>query len=218
MSDSTHAAPSIVPSPDPSVITTAQIDKVRAELRADYTDKIAALGTILDTRLDAMDQASVILSENVNRVPTLLDREVLRVIDMLKRSEELMTEKFAAVAQQFKERDIRFDQDKAASATAISAALSALKELIALQNSNTTKQVDSILALLASTNTALNDKVGVINGRLDRGDGGHSAGAAYLTTGLAVAAIIVSLGIGVFSLAGRGSVTEMLPASAVTPR
>jgi len=213
-SPSTTRTPDIIPNPDPSVITTAQIDKVRVELRADYRDKIAALQEILSTRLDAMDKASIILAENVNRVPTLLDREVLRVVDMLKRSEELTNEKFAGVAQQFKERDTRSDQDKAVSSTAISAALSALKELIALQNTNTTKQVDSILALLASTNNALNDKVAVINGRLDRGEGGSKAGAANLATAISIGAVVVSIIIGGFSIMSRTSPVVEYPVPA----
>jgi type VI protein secretion system component VasK len=185
---------------DPTALTTAQL------LR-----ELVSLREIVETRLNAIDKATQLFQENLMRVPTDTDKQIAHL-------KSLHDEKFAAVSQQFKDRDIRSDQDKQVASTAVTAALQAQKDLIALQNSNTTKQVDSILALLASTNTALNDKVGVINGRLDRGDGGHSAGAAYLTTGLAVAAIIVSLGVGVFSLAGRGSVTEMLPASAVTPR
>jgi hypothetical protein len=235
MATETDLPRSLVPIPDPTAITTQQIASTKQELREEFRALLAVSQTLsaserntLIVRLDAMDKASVILSENITRVPTLLDREITRVVDMLARSEQLMDEKFTAVAQQFRERDIRSDQDKSASGTAISAALSSLKELIALQNTansaaigksdaSTIKQMDGIVALLASNNNALNDKISVINGRLDRGEGGNSAHSASTATMISIAAVAVALFVGLFTVFGSHQSGSTLVSPAVVP-
>lgn len=205
-------APSIVPSPDPSALTTASLNQAKAELKDDYRDRLASLHLILATRLDAMDKAAILLAESVNRVPTLLDREIGRL-------QSLAEEKVLGIEKQFRERDIRAAaaetaQKESASAasiaaqTAVNAALQAQKEAAAAQNESNAaaitkseasaiKQMDGILALLASNNNALNDKITVINGRLDRGEGGHSAFSANLSTGISIIAVLITLMIGV---------------------
>ncbi len=81
-----------VPIPDPSTITTQQINRAKDESRAEVSSALKALTSIfeakldaIDVRLDSMDKAAMVLSDNVTRVPTLLDREIARVLDLLKR-------------------------------------------------------------------------------------------------------------------------------------
>lgn len=157
------SAPSIVPSPDPSTLTTEQL---RHEL--------GSLLKLVETRLDGYDKANTILADNVNRVPTLLDREILRIT-------QLFDEKFSsaksdlgaitiAMNTRFDERDVRGRASETAASTAIAAALAALKEMIALQNTanaaaisksevGTTKEIDNIKLILANSAKTTDDKI-----------------------------------------------------------
>lgn len=167
--------PDNVPSPDPSTLTTEQL---RHEL--------AGVLRLIETRLDGYDKANTILADNVNRVPTLLDREILRIT-------QLFDEKFAssrnevaaltiAMNTRFEERDVRGRASETAASTAIAAALAALKEMIALQNTanaaaisksevGTTKEIDNIKLILANTVKTTDDKISDMrtNRRLDVG-------------------------------------------------
>ena len=217
-----------IPVPDPSILTTEQINRTVEQIRVEFAAAITATSRLRDAqfetlrvRLDGMDKAAAVLSEGLSRTPSVLDRETARL-------EKLFAERFDSVALQFRERDVRSDQDKFAASTAINAALSALKEMIALQNTanaaaitkseaSTIKQMDGILALLASNNNALNDKIAVINGRLDRGEGGDKAHSSTTVTTIAIAAVIVSLFVGIFSIMNNRSSMIPTPATIVSP-
>src|ERR1700676_4764129 len=136
---------------------------------------LTSLRDVIETRLDAMDKAAQVLSENVNRVPTLLDRQIAQI-------KELFDQKFAGIQLQFDERDVRQKPAESAAVTAVNAALQAQKEAASAQNdanaaaitkseAATVKQIDGILALLASNTKATDEKIGVLSSRLDRGDG-----------------------------------------------
>lgn len=183
MSDTTERRgnpPLNLPSPDPSTLTTNQLHEAISNLRS-----------VFETRLNAMDKASEVLSENVNRVPTLLDRQIQQI-------KELHGEKFASVekqlagmisgiALQFEERDVRSKASETSASIAVAAALQAQKEAAAAQNdanaaaitkseASTVKQLDGIMALLASNTKAIDEKIASINGRLDRGEGANTGG------------------------------------------
>ena len=107
--------------------------------------EIANLRQLLETRLDAMDRASIVFSENLNRVPSVLDREISKI-------SVLTDEKFKAIeahfvlyegyaADRFSAADLRYQQlydasDKALAAaslaaqSAVSSALAAAKEAV----------------------------------------------------------------------------------------
>lgn len=201
-----------IPLPDPSVLTTQQMHR-----------EINALRDTFETRLAGMDKATALLGENVSRVPTDTDKQIRQL-------RELHDEKFEAglnarmamaigIQKQFDERDIRSAASEDAAKVAVNAALQAQKEAAAAQNSSntaaiaksevaTTKQIDSILALLASNNSALNDKMAAVNQRLDRGDGVHTGQAGNVTSILAIVAVMASVlgvGIALFNAAGRNN-------------
>lgn len=71
------------PRPDPTLLTTAQL---RQEL--------GALREIIESRLDGMDRATELLSETVNRTPTVIQTEISHV-------RELDSERFSGVSQRF---------------------------------------------------------------------------------------------------------------------
>ena len=151
------------PTPDPTALTTAQL------LR-----ELGALRELVFARLDAMDKATVVLSETVNRTPTVIQTEISHV-------RELLDEKFAGIAKQFAERDVRTEQAAKGGKEALDAALLAAKELVAQQNEanrgeaakteqNFTKQIDAQAA-----------RIDELKERIDRGEGSASGSAGQRT-------------------------------------
>ena len=135
------------PVPDPTLLTTQQLLREMASLRE-----------LVFTRLDGMDRATELLSETVNRTPTVIQTEIKHV-------RELENERFAGVAQQFQERDTRSEQAGKAAKDALDAALAAAAKAAEKTEQNFTKQIDNAL-----------DRIGEIKERLDRGEGGAAGG------------------------------------------
>lgn len=193
-----------IPSPDPSDATAAMMQR-----------EVDSLRQLLEARLDGIDRATVVFTDNLTRVPTEVDKQVGRL-------RELHDEKFIAatdvrskmadgIQKQFDERDIRSKASELSAQVAVSAALQAQKEAAAAQNDSnaaaitkseaaTTKQIDGILALLASNTKAIDEKITSINGRLDRGDGITANSRSSQTTNLSMAAIVVAVVVGGFSI------------------
>jgi hypothetical protein len=160
--------------PGPPYLTTE-------ELRRD----VSALREILQARLDGMDRATVVLSETVNRTPTAIQIAVRHL-------QELHSEKFEGIAQQFRERDVRTDQAAKASKEALDAALLAAKELVSQQNEanaqaadkaeqSTIKQIDQIGIRIDAMQTGYNDRLTELKERIDRGDGAEQGSAVQRT-------------------------------------
>lgn len=192
--------------PDPSTLTTEQL-----------RHEIAQLNKLIESRLDGYDRANSILAENVNRVPTLLDREILRIT-------QLFEEKFASAKNEitglalsmttrFEERDVRGRASEAAASTAIAAALSALKEMIALQNTansaaisksevGTTKEIDNIKLILLNAAKTTDDKMAALNARVDRGEGVTVGGSDVRTERRLDTGAIVGLVVGAAVIMG----------------
>lgn len=173
-------------------------------------EKIIALRDLLVTRIEAMDKASEIFAGNLNRVPTLLDREAARL-------EKLFEEKLAGVQMRFAEREARTNAAEAAakeataalsaaSAATVAAALQAQKEAsAATQQSNTeairkselgfTNEIAALKTLINATKEALTDSVSEIRSRIDRGEGSeHGHKEARTDTYSNVGAISLAIG------------------------
>lgn len=118
--EATHFRAPLIPVPDPSLRTTEQIDRA-VKARTDLA--VAQLDTIRQ-RLDDMDKANEILSANVTRVPTDVDKQVGSL-------KELHGVRFAAVDKQFELLEKQTIREGAANALALAAALSAQKEAAA---------------------------------------------------------------------------------------
>ncbi len=186
----------VVPNPDPSVMTTAQLDRTIVGL----TENISAKFEAITTRLDGMDKATTTLHEDMVRVPTILDREIksarelleskLEGIDKVNKEQHehltnVMNEKFARVDVLFVEGDKRTQQLSTANALALAAALQAAKEAVAEQNrSNTTaiaksetavsEQIKQMQVTFETGLRSTNEKIDDIKSRLDKGEGGLS--------------------------------------------
>ena len=179
---------------------------------------LAALRDVLETRLDGMDRASVLLHENMSRIPSDTDKQIAHV-------RQLHDQKFegvhsalaglsAGIQKQFDERDVRSKAAEDAAKVAVNAALQAQKEAAGAQNesnaaailkseSATVKQIDGILALLASSTKGTDEKIASINGRLDRGEGQSKGVGSALTVAMAVVATVIALGGLIVSFAAK---------------
>jgi hypothetical protein len=183
--DDPHDPGELLPRPDPTRLTT---DQLRREL--------SALREILTARLDAMDVATRLLSETVNRTPTQIQTEIMHVRELM--TEKLGSlggaadEKFNSISQQFRERDTRTDQAAKASKEALDAALLAAKELVSQQNEanaaaadkaeqSTIKQIDQIGIRIDTMQKALDDRLTELKERIDRGEGSTSGAAGQRT-------------------------------------
>jgi hypothetical protein len=159
------------PRPDPTHLTTQQL------LR-----ELSSLRELLFSRLDAMDKATVLLSETVNRTPTIVQTEISHV-------RELVDEQFRNVQGQFTERDTRMTLASKAAQEALDAALAAAAKAAEKTEQNFTKQIDNAL-----------DRIGEIKERIDRGEGsaagGETAGSntrLNINALIAAAAVVVAL-------------------------
>ena len=199
---------------DPTQLTTEQLLRELRHLR-----------DTIETRLSAMDKATELSNENFTRVPTDTDKQISHL-------KALHAEKFTGIQLQFHERDVRSAAAEDAAKVAVNAALQAQKEAAAAQNASnataiaksenaTLKQIDGILALLGSNNIALNDKITVINGRLDRGEGketGHTTTISSIIAISVAAAAIIGLAISFMgpSRSPPGSIAIAPPATVTT--
>jgi Fe2+ transport system protein B len=175
--------------------------------------EIASLKELIFTRLDAMDKAVTLFSDNLTRVPTSVDKQVGNL-------RELHDEHFARVAVQFEgiqlqfiERDTRTEKSAEDSKIAVDAALQAAKEAVGKQQESnslaiaksetaTTKQIDQINLNVQSINAALNDKIDDVRTRLTTIDGrGQGAFGAW---GVLVAVVAAAVGLGGLLISMRG--------------
>lgn len=178
------------PVPDPTLLTTQQL------LR-----ELAALRELVFTRLDGMDKATSLLSETVNRTPTVIQTEIKHV-------RELLEERFAGIDKQFHERDVRTEQAATASASALAAALQAAKEAVFEQAQaaakaaektelSFTKQIDQIQLQIKTIGDGFSDRIAELKERIDRGEGqasgSDSAGAVTRVNFGIVISVILAL-------------------------
>jgi hypothetical protein len=145
--------------PDPTTLTTQQIQR-----------EASALREAIEARLDGGDKAVVLLQTAFDRFPVVVSTSV-------KQLQELHQEKFDSIQVQFRERDTRTEQTSKDSKVAVDAALQAAKEAVGEQNKSsalaiakseaaTTKQIDQIGSIIATTTKSIDDKIDDMKERL----------------------------------------------------
>jgi hypothetical protein len=174
--------PSNIPIPDPSVITAQEIAKAKLELREEFKSAMNAEHALMDAlsirrhdvlaaRQTAKDEADKVLAENVNRFPTLLDREASRLEKLFEERLKSISAAFDGVQRQFDERDVRAQHDKQASETAISTAFQAAKEAVATQNDYTKSSMAKSEASFTKEIDNIKSRVDDLGRRQDKNDG-----------------------------------------------
>ncbi len=178
---------SVIPNPDPSAITSEAIDRRVDNIRsiidaringmekavevfqADLTrvptqlDRaIMGLRDVIDARLVSMDAALV-------RDRMLLDQLYDSVKDLTVRVGQLAQvtdQRFAGIAEQFKERDTRTDQRAGDTKLAVDAAFAAAKEATSKIEMGFTKSIDSQQAVQTAQTKATEDKISDLKDRM----------------------------------------------------
>jgi hypothetical protein len=164
-----------------AVVNREKIENTREQLHRETTTQVAQLRELLEARFDGMDRAIRLHAEIIDRVP--LERDLA-----IKHLAELHDEKFASIALQFAERDVRSEQATEGAKQALDAALLAQKELVAQQNeansaaaakaeASFTKQIDQIGTIIQTLEKALDARITELKERIDRGEGSTSGAA-----------------------------------------
>ena len=154
--------------------------------KAEMSGSINSLEALLVQRIAGLEQIMKMLDGVLKNAPgerdelrARLQNDIAIAVSGLR---ELHEERFAAIQQQFEERDVRGEQEKKASKEALAAALLAQKESVAQQNdANTTaatkseasftKQTDQLVILISTLEKSLTDRITELKERIDRGEG-----------------------------------------------
>jgi hypothetical protein len=197
------------PDPDPTVLTEARIERAEKAER-DYVDGQTG---ILAERLDAIDRATKLLSETVNRVPTDVTKEVMN-------HAQVTDERFGSIGTQFKERDIRSEREARDNEIRVNAAFAAQKEAASEQNKAnttaiakseqaTTETINKLAELVGATTNALAERVDDLKTRVvameARGNGvvvDRQEARSDRAAGVNLFAVIATTAVGTFIIAG----------------
>jgi hypothetical protein len=189
------------PRPDPTKLTTEQLDRETASIKLFFTmrvdevnkridlinqevlavprqlaEAIDHLQAMVETRLHGMDRATEILQEILDRIPRQMDEKITAL-------SKLHEEKFLSIQTQFRERDVRTEESSKDSKMAVAAALQAAKEAVGEQNkssalaiakseTSTTKQIDQLGMQVQAQSKNFDDKIADVKDRLTRIEGG----------------------------------------------
>lgn len=192
------------PVPDPTLLTTQQLMGAIAALKELFQtnheglkealeEQIAAMGDVIDTRLNGMDKAIELLQKTTDKTPEFVRDQVGQLRDLhgerfssigtgLMERDKRTLQSFDSINTQFAERDKRTEQLSLADKTAIAAALQAQKEAagatnesngaaLAKMENNFTKLIEQGQTLVQSVSRNLEDKINDLKSRLDRGEG-----------------------------------------------
>lgn len=142
----------LVPIPDPTALTAKLVASAIDDFRRE-----------IETRFNAMDKASNLLRDDYVRVPTLLDRAILNLRELLEGKIDRLgaetIERFLGVAAQFSERDTRTDQRAGDTKLAVDAAFAAAKEATAKIEAGFTKQIDGMSNVIDTKWRSSEDKI-----------------------------------------------------------
>jgi cation transport regulator ChaB len=205
------------PIPDPTVLTTEQLERAVKGTR-DYID--GQVG-IIEERLSGMDRATELLSSTVNRVPTDVDKQINHL-------RGLIDERFHSIETQFKERDTRSERESRDNKVAVDAAFAAQKEAASEQNKSntlaidkseraTTETINKLAELFKTSTDGLVDKIddiklrigaveATMTGVISRGTGSTDAktdSRAWIAIGVSVLFLIVAVAAAVAAYAAK---------------
>jgi len=155
-----------VPVPDPTQLTMdalqREITTIHRELEMRQVMRErehAALEKITETRLDAMDKATDLLSETVNRTPTEITKEITHLRGILDERLTSVDMRFLdadrLTSTQFKERDTRTEREARDNKLAVDAAFAAQEKQAVAQNEGNQLAIDKSEQSTAETINAL---------------------------------------------------------------
>ncbi len=199
---------SLIPIPDPSLLSTAALEREIKHLREIVTSEIVGRSNLVDRRFADMDKAIELLEtwrvtqrestaddveHGVRNVQSLIEAKLLDLVHQMAAMQ-------AAIDNQIHDQDRRFEQSKLDSKAAIDAALQAAKEAVGKTELVTDKQIAGIQVLIAANTKSSDDKLDALKDRFndDRNRvNGLQSGAAGVVTGgqQARAALYAAIGV-----------------------
>jgi cobalamin biosynthesis Mg chelatase CobN len=212
-----HPSPALpvswTPVPDPTLLTTAALQR-----------EVAALKELLLMRIDGIVGKQEDFLERLITVPVERDKQIGYLKEVLmtfaSEREKLVSERFNGVQRQFEERDTRSELWTRDNKLSVDAALTAAKELVNKQNeaftasiakseAATSKQIDQQGLLIQTSNSGLSGKIDDVKDRItalesEKRGGTESGdhGRSNLSIIVAIAAVVVSV-IALFFMAYR---------------
>ena len=159
------------PDPDPTLRTMQLVDKAIKSLKEELSTRFEAV----ETRFISMDKAATLLHDDYVRVPTLLDRAIANLRELvyseIEKFKHVDDERFSKIDIMFTERDKRSDQLATVNKTAIEAALQAAEKSGAKTELNTNESIKQLQVMFTTSINSLSDKINDVKSRLDRGEG-----------------------------------------------
>lgn len=176
------------PSPDPTALTTAALEREISAIRELFTALLAGMDTKFATRLDANDKAIALIQHAADKLPSDITVAVMHL-------QSLHEERFQRIDIQLRERDgqaelwrregqIAVNTALAASKEAVGAALQAAKEAVGKTEAAFTKSMDQLGIQTQTETRALDSKMGEMKDRLE---------AAIVATGARAEAAVAAL-------------------------
>jgi hypothetical protein len=162
--------PSVIPNPDPSVVTSEAIDRRVNTAIAVVVAQVEGMGRAIDARIDGMEKAVIVFQADLTRVPTQLDRAISALREVIetridgtdKEREALLKLVFLKIS----ELEARVKQHWDENGEALAAALASAKETTTKIEISFTKSIDAQEALIAAQNVAIGDKIGDLKDRV----------------------------------------------------
>lgn len=134
------------PIPDPTVLTTEQLNRAILAER----DFVKGQLQVLEERLAGIDRATELRLRDIVEIPRVVDEKVGNL-------QELAEEKFSSIQTQFLERDTRQEREARDNKVAVDAAFAAQKEAAAKQDEGNQKAIDKSERATAETIKTLAD-------------------------------------------------------------
>lgn len=171
------------PIPDPTVLTTQQLQREISGARELVEVRVIALRELLEARFVGADTTLQVMNDRLNH---LVDRGN----EAIGHLHSLHDEKFKSIQTQFLERDRRLEQLSMADKTAVAAALQAQKEAAGAQNeanaasfskseANFTKAIEQTQLILNTVTKSMESNIDDLKTRMDKREG-KSSGSADL--------------------------------------
>jgi hypothetical protein len=180
----------ILPVLDPARLTTQVVDRA-----------ISAFREVIEARLIGMDRAIAVIADQVDKLPADaatkcdesradINRQMLAlrelIMSQIENVRNVSADKFDSINGRFRERDAQLEQAAREGRISLDSALTAAKDAVSEHNKSneraiekaetaTQKQIEAMLQLMTTSNRSLEERIGDLKTRLDRGEGQDTA-------------------------------------------
>jgi hypothetical protein len=180
----------IIPVLDPARLTTQVVDRA-----------ISAFREVIEARLIGMDKAIELIADQVDKLPADaatkcdelradINRQMLAlrelIMSQIENVRDVSADKSDSINGRFRERDAQLEQAAREGRIYLDSALAAAKDAVSEHNKSneraiekaetaTQKQIEAMHQLMTTSNRSLEERIGDLKTRLDRGEGQDTA-------------------------------------------